>query len=145
MALIATPERTTLVRMLRVMFPHPQFPDGPYERVAVAVAGGDARTQAQVCQGLTDLDRLRDKPFADLDDTAATDVLRAIESTAFFAAVRSVALVKLYDDHEVWDLLGYEGPSFDKGGYVHRGFADLDWLPDPAIEYPAEDDQEVTA
>jgi hypothetical protein len=24
-----------------------------------------------------------------------------------------------------------EGPSFDKGGYLHRGFNDLDWLPDP--------------
>jgi hypothetical protein len=30
-------------------------------------------------------------------------------------------------------LLGYEGPSFDKGGYLNRGFNDLDWLPDPRI------------
>jgi hypothetical protein len=27
-------------------------------------------------------------------------------------------------------MLGYEGPSFDKGGYLERGFNDLDWLPD---------------
>ena len=43
-------------------------------------------------------------------------------------------MVALYDDHEVWDLLGYEGSSFDKGGYLHRGFDDLDWLPRPRIE-----------
>jgi hypothetical protein len=44
----------------------------------------------------------------------------------------------------VWDLLGYEGPSFDKGGYLHRGFNDLDWLPEPRItEY--DPDAETTA
>jgi len=30
--------------------------------------------------------------------------------------------------------LGYEGPSFDKGGYINRGFDDLDWLPAALIE-----------
>jgi hypothetical protein len=29
------------------------------------------------------------------------------------------------------DLLGYEGRSFAKGGYLQRGFNDLDWLPEP--------------
>jgi hypothetical protein len=43
-------------------------------------------------------------------------------------------VVALYNDHEVWELLGYEGPSFDQGGYLNRGFDDLDWLPDPRIE-----------
>jgi hypothetical protein len=42
--------------------------------------------------------------------------------------------VALYDDAEVWDLLGYEGASFDKGGYLHRGFDDLDWLPRARVE-----------
>ena len=43
-------------------------------------------------------------------------------------------MVTLYNDKEVWDVLGYEGASFDKGGYVNRGFNDLDWLPEPRIE-----------
>ena len=38
------------------------------------------------------------------------------------------------DDPEVWSLLGYEGPSFEHGGYLRRGFDDLDWLPDPRVE-----------
>jgi hypothetical protein len=29
----------------------------------------------------------------------------------------------------LWPRLGYEGSSFDKGGYLHRGFDDIDWLP----------------
>ena len=56
---------------------------------------------------------------------------------AMFARLDS-AVVTLYSDPEVWELLGYEGPSYDKGGYVDRGFDDLDWLPDPRIEHEEE-------
>ena len=57
-----------------------------------------------------------------------------IEDVPFFQLIRSVAVVSLYNDHEVWDLLGYEGESFSQGGYLDRGFDDLDWLPTPRIE-----------
>jgi hypothetical protein len=30
----------------------------------------------------------------------------------------------------VWTKLGYEGPSAPEGGYLHRGFDDIDWLKD---------------
>ena len=61
-------------------------------------------------------------------------MLREIADAPFFRMIRSVAVVAIYDDHETWELLGYEGPSFDKGGYLHRGFDDLDWLPTPRVE-----------
>ena len=51
-----------------------------------------------------------------------------------FQHVRSTSVVTLYNDQEVWGLLGYEGSSFEKGGYINRGFNDLDWLPEPRIE-----------
>ena len=59
------------------------------------------------------------------------EVLKGLEGTAFFELLRSTALVEVYTDDRTWQLVGYEGPSFDKGGYVERGFNDLDWLPDP--------------
>jgi hypothetical protein len=34
----------------------------------------------------------------------------------------------------VHELLGYEGPAYEKGGYLHRGFDDLDWLPTPRVQ-----------
>jgi hypothetical protein len=43
-------------------------------------------------------------------------------------------VVEIYSDPQTWKLLGYEGPSFAQGGYVKRGFNDLDWLPDPEQE-----------
>ena len=57
--------------------------------------------------------------------------LQAIEGSDFFELVRSTAVVEVYSDERTWQVCGYEGPSFDQGGYLHRGFDDLAWLPDP--------------
>ena len=73
--------------------------------------------------------RFPDEPY----DRAAAAIEAAVADSPFFAIVHSTTVVALYDQPQVWDLLGYEGPSFDKGGYLHRGFDDLDWLPDPRI------------
>ena len=34
----------------------------------------------------------------------------------------------LYNQPEVWTILGYEGESASKGGYINRGFNDIAWL-----------------
>jgi hypothetical protein len=128
----------TLTRLVRAMFPHPGFPDGPYVRSAEAIltaAGDDLRFKAQLIQGLVDLDVAAGGSFAGLDDTAAFELLGGFSDAAFFQGVRAQVITTLYDDREVWQLLGYEGPSFDKGGYIERGFADLDWLPEPRIDF----------
>lgn len=141
MSLVSDHGKRTLVRMLEVMFPHDSFPEGPYERTAQQVledAAVNPRSLAQLCQGLHDLDRLREMPFVQLDKSIALTVLRGVQDAPFFVHVLGIASVKLYDDHEVWDLLGYEGSSFDKGGYIERGFNDLDWLPEPRVEEASE-------
>jgi hypothetical protein len=134
---IAGIDQRTLTLMVRAMFPHANFPDGPYERVAAAIvesAQDDVRTRAQLEQGMRELDVAGGAPFAELAPDAALAVLRDMSGTAFFEAVRSKTILTLYDDREVWALLGYEGASFELGGYVHRGFDDLDWLPAPRVE-----------
>ncbi|MTD15658.1 hypothetical protein GIS00_17125 [Nakamurella sp. YIM 132087] len=133
---------TQLVRLLRVAYPHPTFPDAPYERTAKAVQDADAENL--LTAGLADLDEAAGGDFGALSDAEATAALERIQDSAFFKLVHSTTVVALYDDHEVWDLLGYEGASYDKGGYLHRGFDDLDWLPAPRIaEYTAEPRVEI--
>jgi GAF domain-containing protein len=129
--------RRVLVRLLRVAYPHDRFPDGPYERTAAAVedaARADAADDRALTQGLAALDRAAGGDFLALDDAAAEALLRDRADEYFFRRIRSTAVVALYDDAEVWGLLGYEGASFDQGGYLHRGFDDLDWLPRPRVE-----------
>ena len=130
-----------LTRLLRAAYPHARFPDGPYERCATTIIEQADETvwhRMVLGQGLATLDAAAAEhgadTFAALDDQAAYALLKKIEDAEFFVFVRGVAVVTLYDDHEVWDLLGYEGESFSKGGYVDRGFDDLDWLPSPRIE-----------
>jgi hypothetical protein len=129
--------RPVLVRVLRVAFPHEKLPDGPYERTAdTVIEAANASTWARLTllQGIGTLDSVSGGAFGDLDDADALKVLRHVEATDFFGFIRRTAVVALYDDPEVWSALGYEGPSYDKGGYIDRGFDDLDWLPDPRIE-----------
>jgi len=124
------------MRLLRVAYPHPGFPDAPYERVAKLLAEAEAAVESDedvISQGLDDLDAAAGGDFDVLDDESATAAVAAITDSAFFAMVHATFVVTFYDDHEVWDLLGYEGPSYDRGGYLHRGFDDLDWLPRPRI------------
>ena len=71
------------------------------------------------------------RPFAGLSADEQLETLKGIEGSAFFELVRSTAVVEVYSDQRTWQLVGYEGPSFGKGGYINRGFNDLDWLPDP--------------
>ncbi len=129
--------RAVLVHAVRVAFPHEGFPVGPYERTAdKIVEAADASTWLRLLliQGLGSLQSLSGGSFLDLDQKEATAILKHVEGTEFFGLLRRTAVVHLYDDPDTWDALGYEGPSFDKGGYVDRGFDDLDWLPTPRIE-----------
>lgn len=131
--------RQTLIRVLRVAFPHRSVPDGPYERTADTIlteAQNETWFRVALTQGLLSLNQLADGDFRTLDDESALKVLRRVEGTEFFGFVRRTAVLNLYDDAEVWEALGYEGPSFDQGGYINRGFNDLDWLPDPRVEFP---------
>ena len=56
------------------------------------------------------------------------EVLKRIESTPFFQKIRGDLVTGIYNNKEVFTLLGYEGSSWEKGGYINRGFDDIDWL-----------------
>ena len=129
--------RALLVRVIRVAFPHAQLPDSAYEKTAaalIALAEKTPRHFLALSTGLASLDTLPAGAFLELNARDATARLRAIEQTEFFGFVRANTVLTLYNLPEVWEALGYEGASFDKGGYLTRGFNDLDWLPEPRIE-----------
>lgn len=129
-----------LVAVTRALYPHPGLPDAPYERVATIITkqAGEAPELADLLRGgLDDLSPwILYKP--DAGPAALEARLRAIQGTAFFRTLRPLVAFHLYDDEQVRAHLGYPGASYDQGGYLHRGFDDLDWLPDPRIEEPPE-------
>ena len=48
--------------------------------------------------------------------------------------MRAKTLGTLYASPIAYAYFGYEGEAFSKGGYLTRGFDELDWLPDVPLQ-----------
>ncbi len=126
----------TLLRMARDVFPHDRLADryyaaaiSPYEKAA----GKDAALKALLKDGVAALDQAARQRFGQPYAAVAAEsdrvsLLTAIEAGPFFQKIRGDMVTSLYDNKAVWPLLGYEGSSWEKGGYLNRGFNDIDWL-----------------
>jgi len=126
------PAAATLAAVARDMFPHRAVPQQAFDDFAARqLATTDAAARGMLRAGLEDLERRAGGDYRALDGAARTKLLGSIAGTPFFGTVRFAALVTLYSDPSVVRLFGYEGASFEKGGYLTRGYDDLRWLPDP--------------
>ena len=56
-------------------------------------------------------------------------VLQKLEDEPYFGQLLNAAIDTLYQDPAVYRRLGYEGSAIEFGGYLNRGFDDIDWLP----------------
>lgn len=138
--------RQILTRLIRIAFPHPNFPDGPYERMTQKIIEASEESRwfrMALTQGLIAMESLTEEHFLDLPEDRALAVLKRIADLEFFGFIRRTTVLNLYDDPEVHEALGYEGESFSKGGYLHRGFNDLAWLPEPRIEESQDEFTEI--
>ena len=127
----------TLVKVARDIYPH-DFLGDSYYIIAVkpwdAKAAKDPAIKAMINDGVNRLDQdARDRhkvSYADVPWEADRVVLlQGIEQTDFFQKMRGDLVVSLYNQKELWPKFGYEGSSAEHGGYIKRGFADIDWLP----------------
>jgi hypothetical protein len=131
-ATLSSRTMATITAVARTLYPHDALPDDVYARVGEKLAEAareDPEAAREIEEGVDGLNGGR--PFAELSADARVEAMKGIEGSDFFELVRSNAVVEVYSDERTWRVVGYEGPSFDKGGYINRGFNDLDWLPDP--------------
>ncbi len=132
----------TLVRMSRDIYPHDHIPDVYYVKAVQpmdAKAGTDPATKDMMEQGVVRLDAdAQDRFKRNYVDVPMEDdrviLLRGIELTPFFNTVRSGLVVSFYNQPDIWHRFGYEGSSFQYGGYLHRGFDDINWLKTAGIQ-----------
>ncbi len=121
----------TLVQMARDIYPHDRIPD---ENYVIAVKGYDSAEAAPaVTAGIAALDAAaRGSGFASYLDARwerdRVDILRSMEDSPFFQQVRGGLVTGLYNQKAVWPIFGYEGESYSEGGYINRGFNDINWL-----------------
>ena len=127
----------TLVKVARDIYPHDMLVDSYYITATKpwdAKAAKDPAVKALLEDGVRRLDQdAQDKhkvAYVQVPWEADRVVLlQGIEQTDFFKKVRSDLVVSLYNQEEVWPKFGYEVSSAEHGGYIKRGFNDIDWLP----------------
>lgn len=128
---ITSEQMATLVQMARDIYPHDQVADRFY---AIAVKGYDSEGNKDlVSAGVAELDAAAKAQghtnYLSIGwEEDRVKVLQAVEDTAFFQTVRAGLVTGLYNQKEVWPIFGYQGESFSQGGYIDRGFDDIDWL-----------------
>lgn len=131
---LSQPEGEALMKMGRVLYPHPKLQDAVYALLAKdldADATKSADTLKLLRDGVADLDKAAGGSFASAPAAKQLEVVKAIEGTPFFGTVRGKCITSLYDNDMAYATFGYQGASYDKGGYIMRGFQDVKWLPDP--------------
>lgn len=127
----------TLLKVARDIYPHDALGDSYYITAIKpwdGKAAKDPAVKALISDGITRLDQnARDRhkvPYAEVAwESDRVVLLKEIEQSDFFQKVRGDLVVSLYNQKEVWPRFGYEGSSAEHGGYIDRGFADIDWLP----------------
>lgn len=130
-------EGETLLQMGRTLFPHDTLPDAVYALLVKdldAAALADAGTAKLLREGLASLDHLADGSFLKAGAARRLQAVQSMEGQPFFNLVRGKCVTSLYDNEMAFAAFGYEGASWEKGGYITRGFQDLSWLPDPSAE-----------
>jgi hypothetical protein len=122
----------TLIQMARDIYPHDHVAERFY---AIAMkdhdtkSGSDAAHKELIETGIADLDRRAGEGgYRGIGWEDRVKLLHEIEATPFFQTVRGGMVVGFYNQKELWPLFGYEGESFSKGGYMTRGFDDIEWL-----------------
>ena len=127
----------TLVKVARDIYPHDFLVDSYYITAVKpwdGKAAKDPAVKAMIEDGVKRLDQdAQDRhklPYAQVAwESDRVTLLQGIEQTAFFKALRSDLVVSLYNQEELWPKFGYEGSSAEYGGYIKRGFDDINWLP----------------
>ena len=117
-------------------------PSAPvYRSVAAAIQNQALQNPglvAMVSNGIVVLSDKNDKPWLELTAKQRVAVIQSEYSNQFLGLIRWIACEQVLRDTQVWAKLGYQGSSIEYGGYLHRGFDDIDWLPHPNLAGPAQ-------
>jgi Gluconate 2-dehydrogenase subunit 3 len=127
------PQADALMALAKTLYPHKTLPDAVYALVVKDIDAkmSDAKTTELVKIGIARLDQATGSKWTSATDAQRTAIVTAQQADPFVQLVRAQCITSLYNNDMAFAHFGYEGESFSKGGYLHRGFNDLIWLPNP--------------
>ena len=124
------------MKLARDIYPHDKVGDQFYAKVMEGIDAGakdDAAAKTLLEDGVAALNKaavdMKQASYAEMPNEAdRVAILKTMETSPFFQKIRGSLVTGLYNNEEVWPLFGYEGESASKGGYINRGFNDVNWL-----------------
>ena len=124
----------TVLRLSRVLYPHAGLEDAVYALVVKAIdeLAADPAARKVVADGVSALDAKAGGAWLSSAPAKQTDVVAALIADPFVEKIRATCITTIYNNDMAYAHFGYEGEAFNKGGYLHRGFNDLTWLPAPS-------------
>ena len=123
-----------LSALARDLFPHEDFPAGVYTEVARAIelsmssSGQNEKLVNEALRKMQDWSGVDD--WTSLSYSKRLELLKQLQGEAVFRFLLGTAIRVIYQNPEVWKIIGYGGSAIEHGGYRHRGFDDIDWLPE---------------
>jgi hypothetical protein len=124
-----------LTRMVRLLFPHDGIADAVYAEIIDSIlsdSANDASMTEMLNQAVAALNAAQNGDWFEASEKDQIAAMQAVENEAFFAAISGGVSARFYNHPKVWEHIGYPGSSVEFGGYVDRGFDDIDWLPEDA-------------
>jgi len=120
-----------LAEISRLLFPHSKLDDTIYLDVVNDIDKDielRPATQNLISKAMKRLDSEANGHWQNIPISKQLHILTENQSNEWFAYLRNRTIESLYRHPEVWKLTGYQGSSIEHGGYLNRGFDDIDWL-----------------
>ena len=123
----------TLARFGRLLFPINGLSDNVYQDVmgnVLSALAGSPTTENALAAAESALNAASDGDWYSASEAAQISAIESIQGEAFFAAILGTFRGAFHYDPAVLDFIQYPGSSNEHGGYLHRGFNDISWLPE---------------
>lgn len=133
---ISQHEADTVLGLAKVLYPHEGLEDAVYALVAKDLDDSAMSPDGRqlVANGVQALDGRAGGSWLTASLAQRQAVVEALIADPFVQKVRATCITTVYNNDMAFAHFGYEGEAFSKGGYLHRGFNDLTWLPAPPAE-----------
>jgi hypothetical protein len=119
-----------MLAIARQLFPHDKLGDEYYWVVVESIdkdMAASPELATRIRDGLVALNQAAGGDFTAVGADKQVEAMKKLEGTPFFSDVLNKTQFYFYNNKTVWPKFGYEGSSWEEGGYINRGFNDVTW------------------
>ncbi|HLB29998.1 MAG TPA: hypothetical protein VJN91_00570 [Gammaproteobacteria bacterium] len=117
-----------LAVLIHDLYPHDALGDPFYVKLAQRVKPQLEGKEREYAELAAALDARAGGSWRQRDPIKRGEILAGLATQSFFAKLRDTVRPVVYVQPELWALIGYGGNALAQGGYLNRGFNDIDWL-----------------